>query len=73
MIRVRYVSNDLSEGVVENLRGDYFHVYDDDRVELREHRPNNKYKVVGNIRADRWESIYIVDETAEVEERGYED
>lgn len=61
-VRVRYTRTELSEGVVETLAADKFVVLGDNTIELREITESGKYRVVGYIHPNRWESILLVDD-----------
>ena len=65
-VRVRYRSNELSEGVVEDiLEANSFHVHQDNTLELRESwfvkgkdgKRRLRFKVVGKVHRDRWDSV----------------
>lgn len=64
-VRIRYLRTELSEGIVETLHEvDKFTVQDDNSVELRSfNEETQKYKVVGYIHPDRWESIMLVEDS----------
>lgn len=62
-VRVRYTRTELSEGVVETFsNADRFVVHDNNTIELRQATESGKYRVMGYIHPDRWESVLIVDE-----------
>jgi hypothetical protein len=77
VIRVRYRANELSEGVVETFHeANAFHIHEDNTLELREAwveegrdgKRRDRYRVVGEIHRDRWDSVVVqntADDTAD--------
>ena len=64
MLRIRYARTELSEGIVEDLDADKFVVHEDNTLELRRINPKTgRYRVVGMVHPDRWESIMLVEES----------
>ena len=72
-VRVRYRSNELSEGVVEDiLEANSFHVHEDNSLELRETwfvkskdgKRRSRCRLVGEVHRDRWDSVIVL-ETAD--------
>lgn len=61
MIRIRYRPTELSEGAIDLIDADKFVVLDDNTVELRKRSSTGKYKVVGFVHPDRWESVTHAD------------
>ena len=63
MIRVRYKAMEFNEGVVEYLDADKYVLYEDHSVELRRFNPETgKYRVVGTLHPDRWDSIVVMED-----------
>lgn len=63
MLRVRYKAMEFNEGVVEYLDADSYAILEDHTVELRRVNPaTRKYRVVGALHPDRWDSIVILED-----------
>lgn len=65
--RIRYARTELSEGVVETLADvDKFEVSDDNTLVLKGINPDTgKYRVIGFVHPNRWESILLLDTVEE--------
>lgn len=62
-VRIRYVRTELSEGVVETLYDvDKFEISDDNTLVLKAVNPESgKYRTVGFVHPQRWESVVLVE------------
>jgi hypothetical protein len=64
MIRIRYRPTELMEGAVDTVIGDKFIILPDNTVEIKQlNERTGKYRVVGMIHPDRWESVVLMEDT----------
>jgi hypothetical protein len=64
-VLVRYRPRELSEAAeTQHFPGaDYYFIHDDNTLELRQTiEGSHKYRVIGHVHKDRWESAIVVDD-----------